>query len=349
MDSTIVAAAIREHKTRMAERAVALQYEAQPYLQEKYGAEGRNRSVRDAAYHFDYLAQSIEARDQAIFVNYLQWLRSLLRQRNMGDDVVEVGLDMTERALRETLDDPAGTVAAQAVQEARSAMGGDTTLQSVIEADGELAALALAYLEALLVGDRRLATRLIMEAVDGGTSIREIYLDVFQKTQREIGRLWQLNRVSVAQEHFSTAATQMIMSQLYPRIFSSDRIGRRFVGTCVGGELHEIGIRMVADFFEMEGWDTYYLGANAPLEAVVETVERQRPDILGISATMTFHVSEVSDMIEQVRAAPAGVDTRILVGGYPFNVLPGLWKNVGADGYAADAMETISTAEHLLA
>jgi methanogenic corrinoid protein MtbC1 len=61
----------------------------------------------------------------------------------------------------------------------------------------------------------------------------------------------------VAQEHYCTAATQLIMSQLSPRLFGRDRIGRRLVVTCVGDELYELGMHMVADFFEMEGWDAY--------------------------------------------------------------------------------------------
>ena len=64
---------------------------------------------------------------------------------------------------------------------------------------------------------------------------------------REVGRLWQMNRLSVAQEHYVTAATQLIMSQLYPLVFRTARRDRRIVAACVGGELHELGVRMVAD------------------------------------------------------------------------------------------------------
>ena len=88
--------------------------------------------------------------------------------------------------------------------------------------------------------------------VEQGTPARDIYLQVFQPAQREVGRLGQTNRISVALEHYVTAATQPIMSQLYPRIFSPEKTGRRLIATCVGGELHEIGVRMVADFFEMD-------------------------------------------------------------------------------------------------
>ena len=77
-------------------------------------------------------------------------------------------------------------------------------------------------------------------------------------------RYWQMNRLTVAQEHYCTAATQMIMSQLYPYIFEGERNGRVLVATCVAENLHEIGVRMVTDFFEMDGWDTFYLGANVP-------------------------------------------------------------------------------------
>jgi len=219
---------------------------------------------------------------------------------------------------------------------------------SHIEPDSPLHDLAAEYLNALLKGDRHQAGELIMTAVEAGTPIKQIYLKVFQPVQREIGRLWQTNQISVAQEHYCTAATQLIMSQLYPRIFSGERTGRSLVATCVGGELHEIGVRMVADFFEMEGWDTYYLGANTPTESVISTVEQRNPDILAISTTITMHVSEVASLIEQVRANGAGTDVSILVGGYPFNTSSQLWRQVGADAYAADAQEALQVVEDFL-
>ena len=179
-------------------------------------------------------------------------------------------------------------------------------------------------------------------------SIKKIYIEVFQRTQREIGRLWQTNQISVAQEHFCTAATQMVMSQLYPYIFSGEHKNRRLVAACVGGELHEIGARMVADFFEMEGWDTYFLGANTPPESIVATVQDRKADILALSATMTFHVNKVADIIALLRSKEGSTRTHVLVGGYPFNLSRFLWQKVGADGYAPDAETAIQEAERLI-
>jgi methanogenic corrinoid protein MtbC1 len=187
-----------------------------------------------------------------------------------------------------------------------------------------------------------------MDAVGAGARVKDIYLHVFQRTQREIGRLWQMNRLTVAQEHYCTAATQLIMSQLYSHIFATERIGHRAVVTCVGGELHELGARMVADFFEMDGWDAYYLGANTPADSIVHTVEEREAEVLAISTTMTFHVSAVADLIAQVLAVEAVAAVKILVGGYPFNLSPGLWKQIGAHGYAPDAQEAVLLALRLV-
>lgn len=204
-----------------------------------------------------------------------------------------------------------------------------------------LSQLARQYLDALLNGDRHGATALIQDAAEGGLPVQEIYLSVFQPVQQLLGQLWQENSISVAQEHFATAVTQLNMSLLYPHIFTSEKNGRRLVATCVGGELHEIGVRMVADFFEMEGWDTYYLGANAPAESVIETVREVNADVLAVSTSMTFNIPEVINLIERAKADDTNPDLRILVGGRPFNTDPELWKRVGAHLYAPDAQAAI--------
>jgi methanogenic corrinoid protein MtbC1 len=212
-----------------------------------------------------------------------------------------------------------------------------------------LSELANQYLNALLRGQRHIASRLILDAIKGGTSVKQIYLFVFQRCQHEIGRLWQINLLSVAQEHYCTAATQLIMSQLYPHIFATEKNGRTLVATCVAGDLHEIGIRMVSDFFEMEGWDTFYVGANAPTASILETLSEREADVLAVSATMTPHVSAVENLIDAVRSSEGGRDLKILVGGYPFNIAPELWQTVGADAYARDALESVAVVNQLAA
>ncbi len=340
---------LRSQRQPLAEEIVARQYKLQAERWEPLGEDGRRKSVRDASYHLIYLAEALAAEDVALFNAYLAWVKVLFAGLGFSDDVILTTLACTREVLEERLpDDQKDIVLAYLDTGVEALNRAPSQVDSHIEPDSPLHELAESYLNALLRGDRHQAGELVMTAVEAGTPIKQIYLDVFQPVQREIGRLWQTNRISVAQEHYCTAATQLIMSQLYPRIFSGERVDRSMVATCVGGELHEIGVRMVADFFEMEGWDTYYLGANTPTEGVLSTVEQRNPDILAISTTITMHVSEVAVLIEQVRANGAGVDVNILVGGYPFNTSSQLWCQVGADGYAADAQDALQVAEKIL-
>ena len=336
---------LRQQQSSLAERAVDLLYTRYPEVWKPYGHPGRVKSVRDAGYHLLYLTEALEAQSPQMFIEYLGWVKSIFANLNFSESVLPNTLESLRQALNEQL--PAETLPPilallDAGMQSLPAVG--KTLPSFIEADN---LLARQFLDLLLQGNRQAASKLILNQVQAGMPVRQVYLQVFQNSQREVGRLWQTNQISVAQEHFCTAATQMVMSQLYPTLFSGERKQQRVVMTCVGGELHEIGARMVADFLEMDGWDTYFLGANTPPDGVIQMVEKYDAQLLAISVTMLFHVSQARELIAKLRAK-TNLTTRIMVGGYPFNSSPGLWQQVGADGFASDAETALLEAQRLL-
>jgi methanogenic corrinoid protein MtbC1 len=341
--------AIAAQRDGLSEAIVARQYGLQPELWKPYGSSGRKKSVRDVGYHLTYLSEALATANPALFADYVSWVKVLFAGLQFPDDVTVTTLECTRDALQEMLPADLYAIASEYIaiglEHLRQA---PVTLPSFLEQDAPLGGLARRYLDALLRGERRVASQLVLDAVEQGTGIKDVYLHVFQRSQYEIGRLWQMNRITVAQEHYCTAATQLIMSQLYPYLFSADRIGRRLVATCVGDELHELGMRMVADFFEMEGWDTYYVGANTPADSILQTVEDRQADVLGISVTMTYHLRHVAALIAAARQTLDGREIKILVGGYPFNVAPDLWQELGADGQANDAGEAVGLANRML-
>ena len=333
----------------LAETITSRQYEAQPELAAKYGEAGRVKCLQDANYHLSYLAEAVAASSHSLFSDYIGWAKVMLGARGVPAADLSRNLLIMSEVVRERLPPEMGLVVQEYFEVGLNRLPAlPSDLPPLFEdAAAAHADLAGKFLRFLLNGERHLASRLILDAVDSGVEVRDIYLHVFQPSQREIGRLWQLNRVSVAQEHFCTAATQLIMAQLYPRIFRTEKNGRRIVATSVGGELHEIGVRIITDFFEMEGWDTYYLGANSPTNAILQALSDRRADVLAVSATMTFHIRAVENLIAAVRASEDLKAVKVLVGGYPFNVEPELWKRVGADAYAADAAEAVAMAGSL--
>ena len=341
---------ILDHLDTLKVAHVTRQYETSKGFWEKYGKEGYSKALQDAEYHFRFLTESLKAEDPSIFYHYSSWLKSLFAGLSFPPDTIHHTLKVLAEVLKEHL--PANllevplsyvTGALDFIQQS------PLEVQSFLIGDSPLDTIARSYLQYLLEGEKNKAFALIEKALEQGYTWKEIYLLVFQRTQQEIGRLWQLNLISVAQEHFCTAATQHIMAYLYPRLFRATRKNRkdkRLVIACAGKELHELGARMVADFFELEGWDTYYIGANTPAGTIVQIVQKQKPDILGLSVTLPFYLDEIRTIIPMIRASNSNI--KIIVGGYPFKISPNLWKAMGADGYGKDAEHAIEIVNTLI-
>ena len=134
-----------------------------------------------------------------------------------------------------------------------------------------------AYLAALLAADIEAARRVIADALDAGTPARRLYLEVLQPALYEVGMRWSRAEISVAQEHLATAATQSNLTWLSERLLDGERAPRgRVLVACAEDELHMLGVRMVADFLEAEGWEITFVGAMTPPEGLVELAARRR-------------------------------------------------------------------------
>ncbi len=324
-------------------------FRKRPDLEAVYTPRQRFNYQNDIVWILSFLAESVWAGQPALFEEFVSWLKTFLLSVRVPEKDVRESLEMLKvRIMDHCTPEENSEIERFFNLSMRQFSAGDEKV-SIPATETFLTPLAKSYLNHLLQTGRNAAMSLIMNEVAAGKAIKDIYTEIFQPVQYEIGRLWQTNQISVAQEHYCTGSTQLVMSQLYPYLFSGEKRPRKMVATCVPGELHEIGARMVADFFEMEGWDTYYLGANMPVDGVCKFVVEQQPQLLAISATMTYHINLVAEMIHQARTTRAIPESmKIIVGGYPFRVVDTLWQQVDADGYALNAQDAIITANKIL-
>jgi methanogenic corrinoid protein MtbC1 len=345
----IEAHAIRTHLEELASAITDRYFAAHPELANRYPEIGRQRCLEDARFHLQYLAIALDAASPAIFIDYIAWAKVMLAKRDVPANDLSANLRVMEGSLVDML----GAGSAEAVRFIRSAIEALPLLPddvpSELDPRAPLWAVASEYLNALLRGSRTEAMRAVTAALDSGASIRDVYRHVFEPAQREIGRLWQVNQISVAQEHYCTAATQHIMTQLYASIFGGDKRGSRAVAMCVGGELHEIGLRIITDILELEGWQTWYLGANVPPAAAVQLCVDQQADVLLVSATLPPHIASVADVIREFRARPELAQAKVIVGGRAFQSAPEVWRTIGADAYASNTDECLTVLERLTA
>lgn len=325
-------------------------FKLRPDMAQRYSPHQKENFQKDVAWILSFLAEAVWAGQPILFEEFVSWLKTFLTSVKVPMKDVAESFELLKNRVNEVCNEEENKLINLLMTKAVIILLSEDQVVSMPAMDNHLSPFAQNYLSHLLKGDRNSALSLVLEEVKAGVAVKEIYVKVFQPVQYEIGRLWQTNKISVAQEHFCTGATQLVMSQLYPYLFTGEKKSQKMVMACFSGELHEMGARMVTDFFEMEGWDTYYLGANMPIESLVRYLSDIKPQCLAISATMTFHVSAVEEMIRKIRSAPdVSPDLKILVGGYPFKVAEGLWARVGADGYAPNATDAIELANKLTA
>ncbi len=172
------------------------------------------------------------------------------------------------------------------------------------------------YFSNLIQGNKALCMATVDDLTARGTSIEVIYTDLFQRSLYQVGEYWEQNKISVATEHLATAMTENLMIRLQPQIFSSQRTGKKIVVACVANEYHQIGAKMIADIFEMNGWDGYFIGAGTPAEELIRFLKSQHPDLIGISLSIYFNLNEMTRTLEKIRKIFPR--TTIIVGGQAF-------------------------------
>lgn len=342
---------ILANKKQLAQTVTDLHLQAHPQWIERYGEMGKLRCFEDAMYHIEYLAEAIKLQSPPLFNHYLEWAWQMLTARNIHKDDLTANIAFLSEAISKQFGEQE-----RIVQEInRYLQAGihhleklQPNIETWLKEENPLHHEATTYLNFLLQGKRRQAAEHIDELVKQGHKVGDLYEHIFQVTQYEVGVRWQRNEITVAHEHYCTAATQLIMSRLYPLIFSGAKKGNTMVACTVVDELHEIGIRMVSDFFEMDGWDTYYLGSNMPVTHLLQLLEEYNADLLALSVTLPKHVGKLEELIRVVRAKKTFENVKIMVGGYPFAVIPGLADQVGADATATSAREAVKTANAMV-
>jgi len=123
------------------------------------------------------------------------------------------------------------------------------------------------------------------------------------------------------------------------------QVGKMVIGT-VKGDIHDIGKNLVSMMMEGAGFDVVDLGINNPVENYLEALEREKADILGMSALLTTTMPYMKVVIDTLVEQGKRDDYIVLVGGAPLNEEFG--KAIGADSYCRDAAVAVETAKELV-
>jgi methanogenic corrinoid protein MtbC1 len=333
-DRTAVTRTLRRYEQAVAEAVTDTFLERHPDWVTRYGDRGRVAGIEDARFHVQFLTAAIERDSRAAFRDYVQWAARVLAARGIDRVFLWENLDQVQQAAAPHLTEADGQLLADFIA---FATHGDAD-PSAATTEGPLTLTRRLFVQAILTGARTAALTIAREALRHGARIQDLYADVFQDALYDVGRLWETNVITVAQEHMATAVTQYVMAHVFGTVDAATERRGIAVMTGVPGELHHVGALMVSDMLEAHGWQVHFLGSNLPIPSILSTLADTRPQLLGISVTMVFNLHHATRLIAAAKRAAPGV--RVVVGGAACR--GDAWRETGADDYASDVRSAIA-------
>jgi methanogenic corrinoid protein MtbC1 len=169
----------------------------------------------------------------------------------------------------------------------------------------------LAFYNALVDGDKDGCANVVQSLIEEGVNLKDIYVELFQKSLYRIGKLWDDNKLSIPEEHMATRIVEYLINRFAP--VGKSNSDKKVVVACIDKEFHEIGAKMVSNIFELNGWKSYYLGASVPNKEILKFVKRIDPDIIALSWSLYLNLGRFLEVLDHLtRFFPT---KKILIGG----------------------------------
>ncbi len=159
----------------------------------------------------------------------------------------------------------------------------------------------------------------------------------------EAGELWLPHLVLGAEA--MEAAIKVLEAHMPKSELKSTSKGTVVIGT-VEGDIHDLGLRIVASMLRANGFTVYDLGCDTASLAFISKAKEVDADIIAVSSLMTTTMPFMRDLIDALNAAGIRDKYKVMVGGGPVSAE---WaKAIGADAYGKDAAEAVRIAKSLL-
>jgi 5-methyltetrahydrofolate--homocysteine methyltransferase len=201
--------------------------------------------------------------------------------------------------------------------------------------------------EAILEGQQKKAVEKVTQALEENVDPSVILNEGMVKAMAEVGRLFEEGEYFVPEMLIAARAMQNGLAVLKPHLIQADiKSSGKIVAGTVKGDLHDIGKNLVAMMLEGAAFEIVDLGSDVSPEKFVEAVRSSGADIVAMSALLTTTMPNMKTTIEALEAAGLRDKVKVIVGGAPLT--PEYAKQIGADGYAADASRAVALAKSLL-
>ncbi|MFW9941750.1 MAG: B12-binding domain-containing protein [Candidatus Thorarchaeota archaeon] len=204
--------------------------------------------------------------------------------------------------------------------------------------------------EAMVAWDEENLKNLCKSSIENGDVEANELLRIIGRIMRKIGKLFEEEEIFLPDLIGSANVVKNVIDDfLDPIIRSSgdkrETLGRIVLGT-VEGDVHSIGKDLVAAFLFSNGFEVLNLGEEVPPAKYIEEAEEFEAQIIGLSSLLTMSMDIQRQVIEELKKKGLRDKYKVIIGGSPTSEE---WaEEIGADGWADDAIEAVELAKKLL-
>jgi corrinoid protein of di/trimethylamine methyltransferase len=203
--------------------------------------------------------------------------------------------------------------------------------------------------QSIIDGAPDTASSLAQQALAAGTTPIDAINNGYVPGMHEVGEQFARGRMFLPDMMASAEAMRAAMAVLDPEL---RKLGteRPMAGTVVlgttKGDIHEIGKILVGTLLTAHGFLVHDLGVDVPGEKFAAKAREFNADIIGVSALLTTTMRNQKGVIEALEKSGLRPQVKVMVGGAP---VTRRWADeIGADGYAPNAMSAVALARELM-
>ncbi|MBK5109377.1 MAG: corrinoid protein [Anaerolineales bacterium] len=190
----------------------------------------------------------------------------------------------------------------------------------------------------------QLAKQALEEGLDALTCINEGLTKGIQR----VGELFASGEYFLPELIIGAEAMKRALAILEPAMVGDQ--AREVVGTVVlgtvEGDMHEIGKTLVGTMLTANGFKVIDLGVDQSADKFIAAIKENKAEIVGASALLTTTMLQQGKIVEALKAEGLAGQVKVMVGGAP--VTESFASEIGADGYAEDAISAVDLAFRLI-
>ncbi|HWB21211.1 MAG TPA: B12-binding domain-containing protein [Phycisphaerales bacterium] len=195
----------------------------------------------------------------------------------------------------------------------------------------------------LITGDRTAARDLAREAIDSGMSAEWLSHQAYWPVIDMVNNLYRADQLSNLAHHYAIRVLRSLISQTQPLLARKSDQNRSILMFSGHSEADELAGQLTADLVEAEGYNITFGGGGIAYDEILAEVGERKPDVLLMFASAPSDAPIIRQLIDTIREIGACPNMQIVVGGGVFNRAEGLAEEIGADLWAKDPGELISS------